>query len=554
MTWLVTGNSGTSTSNFLGTTDARPLVVKTASAERLRVSSGGDISVGNLGGTRSPNYRLDVDGVLNANDIYKGGAPLVGSQWSEVAGGISYGGVGVGIGKAPGSSYRLDVDGAINAADVHKNGAPLVSSQWSDVAGGITYAAGDVGIGGLRSGYKLNVDGILNAADVHKNGAPLVGSQWEAVAGGINYGGGSVGIGKTPGANYKLDVAGTINAADIQENGTPLVGSQWSDVTGGISYVGGSVTLLGPLAFTNATTPMMYIFQSGTANPERPIISHSPPFPGWGLSYRDNDDTMIFQSGGQPVMAMALGASTVGIGTASPQGKLDVRGDIRAGNSDIYFTRTDHNHTGIGNTAGFAAIENAADYGALMILGRAGTSRGRYVRLWDYLQINGGMDVTGALGVGTASPQVKLHALGNRIRIDNGGGHTLDLRADGAALDLESNGADLYINNNNLPVRIRNLIQGSSRELKENIVDFTLREAMEALDGLKAVSFNWRDDQEKESRLGFIAEDIPDVATTPDKKAVVPMHILAILSKVVQEQQRIIGAIRRELDLQRGGT
>ena len=55
----------------------------------------------------------------------------------------------------------------------------------------------------------------------------------------------------------------------------------------------------------------------------------------------------------------ALNTGAVGIGTPAPQGKLDVRGAIRAGNSDIYFTRTDHNHTGIGNTAGFAAIENA---------------------------------------------------------------------------------------------------------------------------------------------------------------------------------------------------
>jgi hypothetical protein len=249
---------------------------------------------------------------------------------------------------------------------------------------------------------------------------------------------------------------------------------------------------------------------------------------------------------------MEMGGN-VGIGTTAPQGTLDVRGDIRAGNSDIYFTQPNHNHTGIGNTAGFAAIENAADYGALMILGRAGTGVGRYVRLWDYLQVNGGMDVTGSVGIGTASPQVKLHARGNRIRIDNGGGHILNLRADGAALDLESTGADLYINNN-LPVRIRNLIQGSSRNLKENITDFTVRQAMEALEGLRPVSFNWRDDGEKTMRLGFVAEDTPEIVTIPDKTGVVPMHILAILSRVVQEQQRMIDSMRQRLELQEGGS
>ena len=41
-------------------------------------------------------------------------------------------------------------------------------------------------------------------------------------------------------------------------------------------------------------------------------------------------------------------------------------------NSDVYFTNTSHNRTGIGNAAGNAAIENAADYNTLMILGRSG--------------------------------------------------------------------------------------------------------------------------------------------------------------------------------------
>jgi cytoskeletal protein CcmA (bactofilin family) len=101
----------------------------------------------------------------------------------------------------------------------------------------------------------------------------------------------------------------------------------------------------------------------------------------------------------------------VGIGTLEPQGKLDVRGAIHAGNSDIYFTKTDHRHTAFGNTAGFAAIENSANYEALMILGRAGTSQGRAVKLWDYLQVNGNLEVTGNIsgrvtGIGFASASV----------------------------------------------------------------------------------------------------------------------------------------------------
>ncbi len=66
-------------------------------------------------------------------------------------------------------------------------------------------------------------------------------------------------------------------------------------------------------------------------------------------------------------------------------------GSLTVGGSDLYFTQTNHSHTGFGNTNGFAAIENAAaPYNALMILGRSiGTGGTRVVKLWDYLEVNG---------------------------------------------------------------------------------------------------------------------------------------------------------------------
>jgi hypothetical protein len=68
----------------------------------------------------------------------------------------------------------------------------------------------------------------------------------------------------------------------------------------------GEVRVRGPLTFANATSPLMHIFESGDQNPERPIIAHSPPFPTWGLSYRDTTDSMIFQAGGSPIVEVNL--------------------------------------------------------------------------------------------------------------------------------------------------------------------------------------------------------------------------------------------------------
>lgn len=83
---------------------------------------------------------------------------------------------------------------------------------------------------------------------------------------------------------------------------------------------------------------------------------------------------------------------------------LTVADSITAAGSDIYFTRTDHKFSARGDAAGLAAIHNAVDYDSLMILGRAGTKlpngeNGRYVRLWDYLSVEGSMRVTSALSV-----------------------------------------------------------------------------------------------------------------------------------------------------------
>jgi hypothetical protein len=81
MTWLIGGNSNATTTSFLGTTNLQPLVIKTNNKEAMRVASAdGDVSIGELGATRSPDYKLDVQGILNADDIYKDGAKLVGSQ------------------------------------------------------------------------------------------------------------------------------------------------------------------------------------------------------------------------------------------------------------------------------------------------------------------------------------------------------------------------------------------------------------------------------------------------------------------------------------------
>lgn len=87
----------------------------------------------------------------------------------------------------------------------------------------------------------------------------------------------------------------------------------------------------------------------------------------------------------------------------------------------------------------------------------------------------------------------------------------------------------------------------SSRYLKEDIEVLDAYTAATALAELEPVSFRYRDDG-GDRYLGFIAEDVPDIVATPDRRSLSPMDIVALLTKVVQEQQRRIADLEMRLE------
>lgn len=87
----------------------------------------------------------------------------------------------------------------------------------------------------------------------------------------------------------------------------------------------------------------------------------------------------------------------------------------------------------------------------------------------------------------------------------------------------------------------------SSRSRKENIDELTPEEALQALAQLTPVEFNYKNDQ-KEKYVGFIAEDVPDLVASEDRKSISTMDIVAVLTKVVQEQQIKIAELEARLD------
>jgi hypothetical protein len=84
----------------------------------------------------------------------------------------------------------------------------------------------------------------------------------------------------------------------------------------------------------------------------------------------------------------------------SVNGKLVSAGAIEAGNSALYFTKTDHTWSAAADKKeGLAAIENSKDFN-LAIAGRTTTGGTRVVSMWD------------RVGIGKVSPQAPLDVRG----------------------------------------------------------------------------------------------------------------------------------------------
>ncbi len=117
----------------------------------------------------------------------------------------------------------------------------------------------------------------------------------------------------------------------------------------------------------------------------------------------------------------------------------------------------------------------------------------------------------GNVGIGTTAPTEKLDVAGN-------------INASGA------------------------VTQGSSRTIKDKITRISSKQAMRAFEQLEPVSFIYKDDSSREKRLGFIAEDVPEMVATQDRKHLNTMDLTAVLTKVVQEQQRTISSMSEEIE------
>lgn len=120
------------------------------------------------------------------------------------------------------------------------------------------------------------------------------------------------------------------------------------------------------------------------------------------------------------------------------------------------------------------------------------------------------IDPTGRIGLGVAAPLYPIH------------------HSSGARLDAG------------------NWVNASSRAVKQDIHDLDGSAAMEALKALEPVTFAYKANP-AETHVGFIAEDVPELVATSDRTGLSSMDVVAVLTKVIQEQQRTIDDLSTRL-------
>ena len=183
----------------------------------------------------------------------------------------------------------------------------------------------------------------------------------------------------------------------------------------------------------------------------------------------------------------------VGIGTTEPRQRLEVNGSIQI-------------HEQNSSVAGLMITQSSGETGYIM------HNRASTLTIGAGSQDRITIDRQGNVGIGVSRPDHPLQ-MASGAHVTAGGVWT----------------------------------NSSSRDKKENITTLPAEQAIAALAGLEPVQFNYRNER-GEDYVGFIAEDVPDLVASRDRQTLSTMDVVAVLTKVVQAQQRKIEELEARLD------
>jgi hypothetical protein len=268
-------------------------------------------------------------------------------------------------------------------------------------------------------------------------------------------------------------------------------------------------------------------------------------------------------------------------GTGTQQSAIAIQQTYPNGNTIIWadlepYAEYNFSHDGIDNAFTFNAGYYANSLRTITIRNRSGAQRISYekVKIW---QNTAQVDVGGAISIGQLGTGGSIHPT-IRLTIKDLQDSSFN---SGIALVRSTNTDTAYINmvggnlNFNAPTGASTQFKvagtntfaiaangsissstgaslssggtwtdASTRELKQDIKDLDYRESLNIIKQLNPVKFAYKKDP-KNKKIGFIAEDVPDLVATEDRKGLSALQIVSALTKVVQSQQKEIQQLKR---------
>jgi len=492
------------------------LLLSTAGVERARITNTGNVGIG----TAAPNEKIEIAATAGARGIFSDG----GGASRKVV-----------LFEAPGTTHAGY--GRIAAHDYGAgSGLDLVLND----------TGGNVGIGVTAPTQKLHVNGNVNVP---------TGSCYMVNGVCITSGG--------------LGGSGTLNyVSKFSPNGTTLANSlifdNGTNVGIGSATPDSKLEVFGTGASPSLSSDVGIFKVSGNITQELAFGEYTAaPFAFWMQTKKSSNDGSSW-----PLAINPLGGN-VGIGTANPIGKLDVSN----GTSNMYvgFASTNYPRLYLGGTAasGVAGIINKVNTATTLYFGEPGDTGGYQFRGTGTFYAQGGV------GIGTLSPETKLHVVGNQrldgtlletdVNTANGVAQRLGLYnwdgdfvlANFTGTTWTSNRMTIDVNGNVIAsgnVNADAFIYNSDARLKKDVASLSgnLHKVLQ----LKPVTYLWKDTSNypEGTQIGFIAQDVekiePTVVHTDDEgmKAIDYARLTPLLVGSVQELNAKVEAQQKQID------
>jgi hypothetical protein len=390
---------------------------------------------------------------------------LIGRSGKELFVSGKDGNVGIGT-TTPGDGYKLDVGGKVKATGFDGSGSGLTGINPASITG------------------KLTAGQIPDLKDIAGQlPATKISDQWTKRGSSIYYDIGNVGIGTTtPGDGYKLDVAGKVKAA-------------------GFDGPGGGLTGINPVSITGKLTAAQI--------PDLKDIAGQVPATKISDQWTKSGSNIYY------------GTGSVGIGTPSPSGQLEVgtsgsptRIKFGGQGGDVHHLSSTRDWV-LNSAAGNFVFRKLKNY----------TDLTEFTNLMT-INDDGNVAVTGKISCGG---YIALKTFHNTYVAADGDKKTM--RQNATRVDHEQ----------------FTLEMACSREFKENISDISVEEAMTTLQALNPIRYDYKGVKAFRQNLGFIAEEMPDNLASEDRKSISPFEIIPVLTRVAKEQQKSIAALQETI-------